>query len=165
MFPLGLLTTGETAEVIKIRAKGDKKVAGASRGSLTKKGSDSCTRIEDMGFRSGRVVEMINNGRNPQAWCDSVIERLSTMEEGSSILIPMRVRPSKGGSHGMYLVAVRKSDDPPGTKHFRLVQANSGAGIHKYHHRDQKMRKDQLVLEYDELSWDKISDRNCWRRL
>lgn len=62
MFPLGLLTTGESAEVIKIRVKGDKKVPGCSRGSLKKKGSNSNTRIEDMGFRNGRVVQMLNNG-------------------------------------------------------------------------------------------------------
>jgi len=45
MVPLGLLQLGDKAEVAEI-----------------KPGKHSCARIEDMGFRIGKTVEMLNSG-------------------------------------------------------------------------------------------------------
>lgn len=56
MMPLGLLGAGETGEVIEIRGA---KAAG---------GDDAVRcecRIEDLGIRVGRTVEMLNNGGGP----------------------------------------------------------------------------------------------------
>jgi ferrous iron transport protein A len=44
MVPLGLLQLGDTAEVVEIMS-----------------GKHSFARIEDMGFRIGKIVEMLNN--------------------------------------------------------------------------------------------------------
>jgi len=49
MVPLGLLRSGDRAEVVEIIS-----------------GEHPCARIEDMGFRVGKTVEMLNNeGRGP----------------------------------------------------------------------------------------------------
>jgi ferrous iron transport protein A len=49
MVPLGLLRLGDRAEVVEIIS-----------------GKHPCARIEDMGFRVGKTVEMLNNeGRGP----------------------------------------------------------------------------------------------------
>ncbi len=49
MVPLGLLQLGDLAEVVEILS-----------------GNQSVTRIEDMGFRVGKTVEVLNNkGRGP----------------------------------------------------------------------------------------------------
>jgi ferrous iron transport protein A len=49
MVPLGLLQLGDRAEVVEIIS-----------------GKHPCARIEDMGFRVGKTVEMLNNeGRGP----------------------------------------------------------------------------------------------------
>ncbi len=45
MVPLGLLRLGDRAEVVKIIS-----------------GKHPCGRIEEMGFRVGKTVEMLNNG-------------------------------------------------------------------------------------------------------
>lgn len=59
MIPLGLLSTGEHGEIIAIRL-----------GSMPS-GGQCCTerekcdcRVEDMGLRIGKTVEMLNNGGN-----------------------------------------------------------------------------------------------------
>lgn len=49
MIPLGLLHPGEMAEVVKILAGNDPCA------------HDPCARIEDMGFREGKLVEVLNN--------------------------------------------------------------------------------------------------------
>jgi ferrous iron transport protein A len=52
MMPLGLLSTGGKAEIVTIRE------AGA--------GDCVCDcRVEDMGLRVGKTVEMLNNGSGP----------------------------------------------------------------------------------------------------
>ncbi len=54
MMPLGLLGTGEKAEIVTIRESGT--------------GDCSCgcdCRVEDMGLRIGKVVQMLNNGGGP----------------------------------------------------------------------------------------------------
>jgi len=47
MFPLGLLTTGELAEIVSIREKPQ---------------AQSDCRVEEMGLRIGKTVEMLTNG-------------------------------------------------------------------------------------------------------
>ncbi len=47
MLPLGLLSAGERAEIVTIR-------------NLPQKNSD--TRVEELGLRVGKQVEMLNNG-------------------------------------------------------------------------------------------------------
>jgi len=44
MVPLGLLQLGDTAEVVEVVP-----------------GTHSCARVEDMGFRVGKTVEMMSN--------------------------------------------------------------------------------------------------------
>lgn len=55
MIPLGLLAAGERAEVMGVRegvTGTDRPISGCSEG---------LGRIEDMGLRTGKVVEMLNN--------------------------------------------------------------------------------------------------------
>lgn len=47
MFPLGLLSAGELAEIVSIRGKPQ---------------TQSDCRLEDMGLRIGKTVEMLSNG-------------------------------------------------------------------------------------------------------
>ncbi len=54
MMPLGLLATGEKAEIVTIRESGT--------------GDCGCgcdCRVKDMGLRTGKVVQMLNNGGGP----------------------------------------------------------------------------------------------------
>lgn len=54
MTPLGLLGTGEEAEVMEVKGRND-----------PRKCRRSC-RVEDMGLRAGKTVQMLNNeGRGP----------------------------------------------------------------------------------------------------
>jgi len=53
MMPLGLLNTGEKAEVIEYLQPLNRQ--------LGEQTSSGCGRIGDMGLRSGKVVEMLNN--------------------------------------------------------------------------------------------------------
>ncbi|MCL6560067.1 MAG: ferrous iron transport protein A [Firmicutes bacterium] len=60
MMPIGLLTIGEKANVLAIGSKA------VHRCSCGKGGHVICTRIEDMGLRSGQTVEMLSNdGKGP----------------------------------------------------------------------------------------------------
>lgn len=52
MMPLGLLNTGGKAEIVTIREAGDC-------------GCNCDCRVEDMGLRVGKTVEMLNNGGGP----------------------------------------------------------------------------------------------------
>ncbi|MBE0569420.1 MAG: ferrous iron transport protein A [Deltaproteobacteria bacterium] len=71
MFPLGLLAIGEKAEVAENRgcSPGPEPVRGAHRhrhkcrgcGMHGGHGAGSHARIEDMGIRPGKTVEMLNN--------------------------------------------------------------------------------------------------------
>jgi ferrous iron transport protein A len=62
MFPLGLLANGESAEVVNgIPALGH--CDGIRCGSCRDRGREgSAVRLEDMGIRPGKEVEMLNNG-------------------------------------------------------------------------------------------------------
>ncbi len=50
MFPLGLLGAGEMGEIVKVRE------------NACKEGCKCDCRVEDMGLRVGKQVEMLNNG-------------------------------------------------------------------------------------------------------
>jgi len=54
MIPLGLLSTGEHGEIAEIRIP-------AASGTCCTKTKCDC-RIEDMGLRVGKTVQMLNNG-------------------------------------------------------------------------------------------------------
>jgi ferrous iron transport protein A len=59
MMPLGLLSQGEKAEVMEVRG-----MPQASPCCAGNKGEQLCSqicRVEDMGLRTGKVVEMLNN--------------------------------------------------------------------------------------------------------
>ncbi len=59
MFPLGLLNVGEKAEVIEIR-QGTARCACLSEHERPDRNVHVC-RIEDMGLRTGREIEMLNS--------------------------------------------------------------------------------------------------------
>ncbi len=65
MIPLGLMGTGEKGEVLKITSKDHH----AHHGHCHRKGNNMLgeySRIEDMGLRTGKMVEMLNNkGQGP----------------------------------------------------------------------------------------------------
>jgi ferrous iron transport protein A len=62
MFPLGLLANGERAEVVNgIPAVGHLHRPGCD-GCRGKGREGSAVRLEDMGIRPGKEVEMLNNG-------------------------------------------------------------------------------------------------------
>jgi ferrous iron transport protein A len=60
MMPLGLLGAGEVGEILEIRAP-KTPVTGAGAGE---QGRCEC-RVEDLGIRVGRTVEVLNNGGGP----------------------------------------------------------------------------------------------------
>lgn len=57
--PLGLLSTGEMAEVMEIRGATQIHQCCATKGATGACGS-TC-RVEDMGLRAGKIVEMLSN--------------------------------------------------------------------------------------------------------
>lgn len=57
MIPLGLLSAGEQGEIVEIMLKAD---AAGCQGELDK----SAVRVEDLGLRVGKNVEMLTNGGN-----------------------------------------------------------------------------------------------------
>jgi ferrous iron transport protein A len=60
MMPLGLVNTGDTAEVVEVTPGGRKCL------SDHKRIEQADVRIEDIGIRAGKVIEMLNNeGRGP----------------------------------------------------------------------------------------------------
>lgn len=56
MIPLGLLTAGEKAEVAEIRL-----AKPVSSCCACKKKNGCCSRVEDLGLRAGKTVEILNN--------------------------------------------------------------------------------------------------------
>ncbi len=62
MMPLGLLTSGECAEITDIMVRKDCEMARSSGNGC----GSMQSRIEDIGIRAGKNVEMLNNeGRGP----------------------------------------------------------------------------------------------------
>ena len=76
MFPLGLLTAGELAEIVSIREKPQ---------------AQSDCRVEEMGLRIGKTVEMLTNGSGPILL--RVDESRIAMGRGMAMKIMVR-RPS-----------------------------------------------------------------------
>lgn len=80
MIPLGLLSTGESGEIAEIRIGSDRSgghcCSGHKRGhvhAVHASGGHPCckdkeksdVRVEDMGLRIGKTVEILNNGGGP----------------------------------------------------------------------------------------------------
>lgn len=67
MMPLGLMSPGEKGEIVNIRAHlhGKQREGGSCCGSCGPDRKKGDVRIEDMGFRIGKVVEMLNNSGGP----------------------------------------------------------------------------------------------------
>lgn len=63
MMPLALLSPGEIGEIVSVNIQhhDDKPCCGQCGGERHK----SDNRIEEMGLRAGKVVEMLNNGAGP----------------------------------------------------------------------------------------------------
>lgn len=61
MIPLGLLNAGEKAEVLEIR---EGKQGNGTNGAVAAKAErgEHISRMEDMGLRVGKKIEMLNNG-------------------------------------------------------------------------------------------------------
>jgi ferrous iron transport protein A len=95
MFPLGLLANGESAEVVeKNPAAGHVHRPGhCEAGGKCRKGS--VVRIEDMGIRPGKTVEMLNN------------------EGGGALLVKIdEARIAMGRAMAMKIMVRRKDDEP-----------------------------------------------------
>jgi ferrous iron transport protein A len=96
MFPLGLLVSGERAEVVeKDPAAGHALLLEhcQSGGNCCRKGAT--VRIEDMGIRPGKTVEMLNNGG------------------GGALLVKVdEARIAVGRSMAMKIMVRRKDDEP-----------------------------------------------------
>jgi ferrous iron transport protein A len=58
MFPLGLLNSGEKAEIIEIRGQGSYHPCHCDHSGCR----DKQYRVEDMGIRVGKSVQMLSNG-------------------------------------------------------------------------------------------------------
>lgn len=66
MMPLGLLGTGEQGEIVLIRGEREDSCCGAACGTdCCGHGQKQQVRIEDLGLRIGKTVEMLNNGSGP----------------------------------------------------------------------------------------------------
>jgi ferrous iron transport protein A len=59
MMPLGLLGTGETAEILEVR--GGVQVSRCCAGAEGPAPCSNACRIEEMGIRTGKTVEMLSN--------------------------------------------------------------------------------------------------------
>ncbi|BCR05710.1 iron transporter FeoA [Desulfuromonas versatilis] len=60
MMPLGLLSPGDQGEIVEIRfAQNAQRCAGSGEQGKSE------VRVEDMGLRIGKSVEMLNNGSGP----------------------------------------------------------------------------------------------------
>lgn len=97
MFPLGLLASGEKAEVV------EKNPAGGHfrrAGCCGETGEGHCrqgtvVRLEDMGIRPGKTVEMLNNGG------------------GGALLVKIdEARIAVGRAMAMKIMVRRKDDEP-----------------------------------------------------
>jgi ferrous iron transport protein A len=95
MFPLGLLASGERAEVVEKNPS-----AGHGRHPCHCDAAGGCrkgsvVRIEDMGIRPGKTVEMLNN------------------EGGGALLVRIdEARIAVGRSMAMKIMVRRKDDEP-----------------------------------------------------
>jgi len=63
MMPLALLSPGESGEIVRVNVPHheDKPCCGQCNGARHK----SDNRVEEMGLRTGKIVEMLSNGSGP----------------------------------------------------------------------------------------------------
>ena len=62
MMPLGLLGEGERGEIVSVRLKADA-ACGCGKDACCGTDRKSDCRVEDLGLRIGKTVEMLANGR------------------------------------------------------------------------------------------------------
>ncbi len=85
MLPLGLLNSGEQAEIMGIRERKECQPCECNKD----KHSDEQCRIEDMGIRIGKIIEMLTNeGRGPLLF--KVDESRIAMGRGMAMKILVR---------------------------------------------------------------------------
>ena len=95
MFPLGLMAIGESAEIVGNIRFADHPVrpGHCDAGGKSRKGS--VVRIEDMGIRPGKTVQMLNN------------------EGGGALLVKIdEARIAVGRAMAMKIMVRRKDDEP-----------------------------------------------------
>lgn len=86
MIPLGLLAAGEKAEVAETRV--EELISPCSRCKCDQPGCFS--RIEDMGLRAGKTVEILNNHRGHGVLLVKVDESRIAMNRGMAMKIMVR---------------------------------------------------------------------------
>jgi ferrous iron transport protein A len=84
MLPLGLLVSGELAEIVEIRGRGEDQIPQGK-----KKNADEQVRIEDMGIRVGKDISVLNN-TGPGPLLLKVGESRIAMGRGMSMKIWVR---------------------------------------------------------------------------
>lgn len=95
MFPLGLLASGERAEVVDKNPAGGHGHRSGHCDAEGKCRKGTIVRIEDMGIRPGKTVEMLNN------------------EGGGALLVRIdEARIALGRSMAMKIMVRRKDDEP-----------------------------------------------------
>jgi len=86
MIPLGLLAVGEKAEVAETRV--EELVSSCSKCKCDRSGCVS--RIEDMGLRAGKTIEILNNHRGQGVLLVKVDESRIAMNRGMAMKIMVR---------------------------------------------------------------------------
>ena len=86
MIPLGLLSAGELAEVMETRMEELLSPCSACRRNRP----ECCSRIEDMGLRVGKTVEVLNNYRGQGALLIKVDDSRIALNRGMAMKIMVR---------------------------------------------------------------------------
>ena len=95
MFPLGLMAIGESAEIVGNIRFGDQALRPGHCDAGGKCREGSVVRIEDLGIRPGKTVEMLNN------------------EAGGALLVKIdEARIAVGRAMAMKIMVRRKDDEP-----------------------------------------------------
>lgn len=86
MIPLGLLSAGEQAEVMETRMEELLSPCDACKRNRP----GCCSRIEDMGLRAGKTIEVLNNHRGQGAILIKVDDSRIAMNRGMAMKIMVR---------------------------------------------------------------------------
>ena len=86
MLPLALLSTGEKAEVLETNWQGLLSPGAACQRNKP----ECCSRLEDMGLRVGKTVEILNNNRGPGVLLVKVDGSRIAMNRGMAMKIMVR---------------------------------------------------------------------------
>ncbi len=86
MIPLGLLAAGELAEVMETRM--EELLSPCSKCKCNR--PECCSRIEDMGLRVGKTVEVLNNYRGQGALLIKVDDSRIALNRGMAMKIMVR---------------------------------------------------------------------------